>query len=118
MYKNKIVYCDFKFQNVVIDNDYKSKLIDFAFACKTDTNIHLNVVNIALKNTLLQKYFIKYPCNQTSNNIFKLGVILFKLVNGKCPIKSANIKKRYDLISKDGFNQFWKEFSNVNVSNE
>lgn len=59
LYKNKIVYCDFKLQNVVIDNDYKSQLIDFGFACKADTNFDLNVVNMALKYILLQKYFIK-----------------------------------------------------------
>jgi len=38
LHKNNIAHRDIKLDNLLISNDFKIKMIDFGFACKTNKN--------------------------------------------------------------------------------
>ena len=84
MHEECVIHRDIKLENVMIDNCYKIKIIDFGFAIKVENSKKLNVFcgtpsYMAPELTRKSEYFGK-PAD-----IWSLGIILYLLLCGKFP---------------------------------
>ncbi|KAM3143993.1 hypothetical protein pb186bvf_003757 [Paramecium bursaria] len=79
------VHRDIKLENVLIDGDI-IKLIDFGFAEEINRNHLLSGQGTA--GYIAPEVFMKQPYTETSD-VFSLGVIMYSLLAGRAPFKSA-----------------------------
>ena len=122
IHEKNIAHCDLKLENILVDNNYNLKLIDFGFSHKISKNNKNNLIYI-FQGT--ETY-----CSPESNkpnlgydpfihDIFSLGVILFILTVGRFPFTHANHNdKRYRLIMKGDYKSYWDGFVKYMISDE
>ena len=116
---NNIFHSDIKLENLLLDDNYSIKLIDFSYS----KSLNKDELIQGWKGTrcYASPEIIKYgSCNYNGEkyDIFSLGVVLYILVVGKFPFDSAHfLDKNYKHIVNRDFDEFWKK-CNVNVSNE
>jgi serine/threonine protein kinase len=117
IHKNNIVHCDIKPENILIDNNFKIKLIDFGYSVKLKNE---NEKLFKIKGT---KIYTPPDCFYNNNkgfdgkscDIFSLGVVLFVILMGIFPFKNALINDSYyKLIIKNDWKSFWKKINKNN----
>ena len=116
---NNIFHSDIKLENLLLDDNYSIKLIDFSYS----KSLNKDELIQGWKGTrcYASPEIIKYgSCNYNGEkyDIFSLGVVLYILVVGKFPFDFAHfLDKNYRNIVNRDFDEFWKKCK-VNVSDE
>ena len=122
LHDRKIAHCDLKLENILVDNNFNLKLIDFGFSHKFSKNSKDNLIYIfqgtetycspeSTKPSLGYDPFV--------HDVFSLGVILFILTVGRFPFIHANYNdKRYRLIIKKDYKNYWEDFQKYMISDE
>ena len=89
LHKMGLAHMNIKLENILVDGDYNLKLAGFSQAQKvekSDNNEEQNELYL--------------------DDIFRLGILLLKLITGKCDIKS--LEKLLKVIQKGRYESFWK----------
>lgn len=103
-----IVHRDIKGENIMLDKDYKIKLVDFGFATmKTQGKLksYLGTLNYAAPELHLHQ-----PYYGVSNDLFSLGVTIYVIITGSLPFKYPVINDPlYRYIFKNDYDTFWSK---------
>ena len=85
-------HLDLKLENILVGNDYKLKLCDLGFACKTSKQVKekRGTESFMAPEILTKDSFSTYEGRQA--DIFSLGVILFILFFGQPPFHRADVR--------------------------
>ena len=101
-----IVHRDIKGENIMLDKDYKVKLVDFGFATnKTQGKLttFLGTLNYAAPELHLHQ-----PYYGVCSDIFSLGVTIYVIITGSLPFKYPVINDSlYKYIFRNDYNSFW-----------
>lgn len=122
LHENNIAHCDIKPENVLLDENFVPKLIDFGFSQEfSSSNCLLN--SIEGKSVNYCPYEIKYAYTRGFNgvkfDIFSLGVLVFVLTVGEYPFDKAEFKdQRFYCLKRENYEGFWNFFSQYNLSEE
>ena len=122
LHERKIAHCDIKLENILVDNNFNLKLIDFGFSHKISKNNKNNLIYIFQGTQTYcspesTKPFLGY--DPFVHDIFSLGVVLFILTVGRFPFNQANYNDtRYRLIMKGDFKNYWDDFEQYMISDE
>lgn len=119
MHSKNLVHRDLKTENIMIDDYFNIKLVDFGFSevrNKYSSGIlstYLGTTSYASPELLAHKQYYG-----VSNDIFAVGVIMFVLVTGNMPFRIASPKDpHYSLICKGDYESYWVQ-RDIQVSNE
>lgn len=95
-----------KLENLLLGQDYRLKISDFGIAgpaAGRDSNGTLTSVE-GSNNYKAPEILLKQPYSGQSIDIFSCGVILFMMVNGSPPFRSAAMTDHhYKMISEKDF---------------
>ena len=98
-HKRKIVHRDIKCENLLLDANYRLKLSDFGFACKSDRDSFLDTFcgsfAYAAPEIIVGEKYIG-----TTADIWSMGVVLFAMVCGKLPFRDTDARTLLSQISK------------------
>ena len=93
IHDNGIIHLDLKIENIMIDEFYNVKISDFGFSIDNTNKELINIFQGSEKykapEIILKKPFIGFYAD-----VFSLGVILFLILTGNYPFKSA---RKYDI---------------------
>lgn len=119
LHKKNIAHCDIKPENILVNNKFELKIIDFSFS-------HL----LKDKTELINSYQgTKQYCSPESlkhglsydpfkHDIFSLGIVLFILAMGSFPFFSTSFNdKYYRYIVLKRYNSFWS-YHKKDISDE
>lgn len=124
LHDRNIAHLDLKTKNVLIDSDYKVKIIDFCFSQKLNraqdktrfdggTLPYMAPEKIKLRNKKTKEAY-----EALKSDIFALGQIYFTLFSGKKAFEQASEEDpNYKLIYNNSFEAFWliSDNSTINV---
>ncbi len=107
IHDNGIIHLDLKIENIMIDEFYNVKISDFGFSIDNTNKELINIFQGSEKykapEIILKKPFIGFYAD-----VFSLGVILFLILTGNYPFKSAI---KYDIcytnIIKGKIDHYW-----------
>jgi serine/threonine-protein kinase GIN4/serine/threonine-protein kinase KCC4 len=107
IHDNGIIHLDLKIENIMIDEFYNVKISDFGFSIDNTNKELINIFQGSEKykapEIILKKPFIGFYAD-----VFSLGVILFLILTGNYPFKSA---RKYDIcysnIIKGKIDNYW-----------
>jgi serine/threonine protein kinase len=94
LHANNIAHCDISLENVMLDNKFNARLIDFGIAKQIESN---KLIRFASPKSLYTPPEYKRKCKMESFGLFKhdvfaFGVIFFALISGSLPFGKANPK--------------------------
>ena len=105
IYEQGYVHRDIKLENLLLDNDFNLKLIDFGFVAK---NEGLLDKKCGTKCNMAPELHKGKPYCGEKVDIFALGVILSTMVAGHRPFMQAKPNDRhYKLFLLKEFDVFW-----------
>ena len=116
---NNISHCDIKPENLLLNDNFEIKLIDFGYSkyfnkdklIKGWKGTRIYASPELYKNNL-------NGFNGEKNDIFSLGVFLYVLVIGKFPFENAHFSdKNYKYFINKDYDKFWKKCK-INLSSE
>ena len=105
-----IAHRDIKLENIMLDEEFNAKLIDFGFCIKADPTMK-EKLQCGTYGYMSPQMKAKIPYDAFKSDVFALGVTLFTLRSGRYPFDYATLKdKTYKafLLNKD---YYWKHFS-------
>ena len=121
LHKRGIIHGDIKPENILIGNDFNTRLIDFGFSQKVEDNDYTIYSSLGTDTYCapeISKCFSQ-GYDGIKSDIFALGVLLFVIKLGKFPFGMSNyFDKGYRLIIEKNYEKFWQEFKKDNVSKE
>ena len=122
MHDNNIIHGDIKPENILLDNDFNIKLIDFGFSSIINEESNGIINNIEGSDTYSsperrRANFEGY--DGIKSDIFSLGVLLFVITVGRFPFNLCEYSdKRYRLIMIKKYDIYWAIFEKYNLSDE
>lgn len=125
LHSKKIAHCDIKPENVLIDNDFNIKLIDFGYSSLSGDENNNETRNMIYVFQSTDIYGSPEAKKSDENNgydpikhdLFSLGIFLFVIVLGCFPYTEYSLlDRRYFCIVNDDFDTFWKSFNKFTVS--
>ena len=102
MHSNNIAHRDLKLENIIIDKNKNTKIIDFGFATFTKDD-EKGRVFCGTPSYMAPEIVAHQTHNYFKSDIWSLGVILYSLLSGKFPFKAQNDKDLYNKIRKGYF---------------
>lgn len=80
MHENNVAHRDLKLTNILIDEEYTVKVIDFGFACESSERqkMYCGTPSYMAPEIVEKKIYLSKPVD-----IWSLGVVLFKLLSGE-----------------------------------
>lgn len=116
LHSKNITHCDIKPENILLDNNFFPKLIDFGFSkhfLTKDEKLY-NFYGTCTYCSYEAKNAVKNSLNSFNgikNDLFSLGVLLFVLTLGEFPFQNASKKDfRYSLIIREKYSKFWEKY--------
>jgi serine/threonine protein kinase len=112
--RKNICHRDIKVDNLLLDRDFNLKLVDFEFSTfsKDDKGNYIILKNVCgTSNYMAPEYFNRGRIEYTGDkvDIFSIGVVLFIMLTGMFPFKTAEVAdKYYRYIYHREFNKFWE----------
>lgn len=96
---------DIKLENMILDDTYNLKLVDFGFATKED----LSDNKTGTSSYMAPEVAFRKSYSWASADLFSAAVCLFLMVVGHFPFKNATKKDRtYKYIISNDMKKFWK----------
>lgn len=110
---------DLKLENILIDDKMNIKVADFGFATSTTKRDRLKAYG-GTRSYMAPEVIAKKYYNGQKIDIFAVGVIMFIVVNGCFPFKSADPEDDYYklLISETKQKAYWKAVRASRVSDD
>lgn len=111
MYQQGHVHRDLKLENLMLDEKFNLKLIDFGFNgdIKGDKNSGILSTFLGTPGYIAPEILLKQSYIGEKVDSFAMGVILFTLVMGRPPFTMAKANDRYyRLINSNKIEAFWK----------
>lgn len=98
--KQKIIHCDLKPDNIIINKYNKPIIIDFDSAILNDTNIctNINKKNITFTYSYQPPEFYKYNIINYDSDVWALGCILYILITKQHPFDLHNLNLKHQII--------------------
>jgi serine/threonine protein kinase len=96
---------DIKLENLILDNNFQLKLIDFGFSCDVKKKLLRKKV-CGTKLYIAPEISINNQYDPQIADIFSLGVLLFAMSTSKFPFDSQKSHLFID-IKKGKFSRFW-----------
>jgi serine/threonine protein kinase len=109
-----ICHRDIKVDNLLLDRDYNLKLIDFEFSTssKDENGQYITLKNVCgTSNYMAPEFFVRNRIEYRGDHvdIFSVGVVLFIMLTGSFPFKTAESCDRYyKYIYHREFCKFWE----------
>ena len=117
MHNAGICHRDIKLSNILLNQNFEPKIINFSFAC----NIENNPTDfVGTLNYMAPEIIREQPYNPVKCDIFSLGQLLFSLVTGILGFNSSRENDPdYTLIRQRNYEEFWNRpvISNLYLSN-
>ena len=117
MHNAGICHRDIKLSNILLNQNFEPKIINFSFAC----NIANNPTDfVGTLNYMAPEITREQPYNPVKCDIFSLGQLLFSLVTGILGFTSSRENDPdYTLIRQKYYEKFWNRpvISNLHLSN-
>ena len=105
IHNHNYAHRDLKTENIMLDDSFNVKICDYGFAIKNSNSIQSYC---GTNGYLAPELLMKLPFNGQANDIFALGVILFVLVTGTMPFRTASPKDPYyACILRGEYEKFW-----------
>jgi serine/threonine protein kinase len=109
-HESGVSHGDIKLQNIMLNNNFNIKLIDFGFAKNIKNGLISEITGSRFYNAPEMFSCATKGYDGTLADIFSLGVVLFVLVMGFYPFDKPNITdSRFKYIIKKDFAGFWKK---------
>lgn len=108
LHSRNICHLDIKPDNILLDENFGSKLTDFGFSRYLPYRHSMKFL-VGTSIYFSPEMHQRKPYNGYQSDLFALGMVLFMLVGGCLPFPSASDKDPYYChIIKGDFSEFWK----------
>ena len=105
IHNHNYAHRDLKTENIMLDDSFNVKICDYGFAIKNSNSIQSYC---GTNGYLAPELLMNLPFNGQANDIFALGVILFVLVTGTMPFRTASPQDPYyACILRGEYEKFW-----------
>ena len=116
LHNANICHRDLNPENILLDENYNPKIIDFYISCMNMNNLQGHA---GTKSYTAPEVLANQPYDGILADIFSLGQLLFNLVAGQFGFhSSAPNDQLYGLIMAQNFAQYWQHFANLNLTQE
>lgn len=114
----KIGHRDIKAQNIVLDQNYQCKLIDFGSSKRWQPRTQMTTTRVGTKGYQAPEMLMN--CGYTYKiDIFAMGVLLFIMLARSIPFQEAKLEdKHFRIIAKGDYARFWQKYDKLNLSDE
>ena len=111
LHSNGLCHRDLKLKNILLDNEYNCKIIDFGFATELQgrDGSGFNKSRVGTISHFAPEILNKEPYQGNVVDLFALGVILFTLYSNGEPFTQANTTETfYKKLATNNSYLFWK----------
>lgn len=113
-----VAHRDVKAQNVVLDEDYNCKIIDFGSSKRWLPRTQMQTHRVGTKGYQAPELLLNMGYTYKAD-VFSLGVLLFIMLARSIPFQEAKIEDRnFRTIAKAQYKKFWKRYSALDLSDE
>ena len=110
LHSNHIAHRDIKLENILIDCKYNVKIIDFGFGVY-NPNDNLQTFFCGTPNYMPPEIINKIKYNPIMADLWSLGILLFKMVDGEFPYKGKDEKDLFKHVKRGTYHY------HINVNN-
>ena len=119
-HKNGIIHGDMKLENILVDENFDVKLIDFGYSKKiSDGKIFGYCGTTPYSSPETLEVCNKRGYDGIKNDIFCMGILLLALLLGRMPFEKCSFSDPlYRLIIIQDYDSFWKNIRTKFISDE
>lgn len=114
LHKNNIAHLDLKIENIVMDEKFVLKIIDFEKSAKSDCGKTTNLISKGTCDSRAPEVKNSVCKHLYAADVYSLGIILFNLVCKTFPYREKHNIRDYDLFSVLGTSLFWELHHELN----
>ena len=110
LHSNGLCHRDLKLENILLDDEYNCKIIDFGFATEIEgrDGSGFNHTRVGTFSFFAPEFWYKQPYQGNVVDLFALGVILFMMYTRNRPFFEANTNdSKYKYLANNKVDLFW-----------